>query len=292
MYKPNINTIKISENDQSRSNFIRSFVQSTPSSFMSIPESINTIPKTIVQFWDDTDNLPWDVKECIDSWNYFEDKGYEQILFNEYTARQFITEKFTIEHVEAFKRCYHPAMKSDYFRLCFILSKGGLYVDVDDTYNGFNIEHLFEDNRLKLQPLCYDIETDMMIEPDIFMNPINYSSKWIFYFNNNPLMASSGNPVIEYALQRATKILLETDPNDFPEIQSTTGPGNLTASIVVNMGDSKLFKKDNNFLILSDWETYAQTIWNLSYRQDSRNWRLSNQKEFSQKIKPSDEGRS
>mgnify|MGYP006921612470 FL=1 len=120
-----------------------------------------------------------------------------------------------------------------------------------------------------------------MVEPNIFINPTNYSNSWIFYFNNNPLVACPGNPIIKYALQRATQILIEADQNDFLEIQSTTGPGNLTASLVANMLLSELEKHDRYLLILSNWEALAKTIWPLSYRQDTRNWRLSNQKQFS-----------
>lgn len=289
MSEPSKNAIAISENDQLRSDFVSDLVQATHPSFTSIAESTKTIPKTIVQFWDDPDNLPLDVQECIETWNYLDNIGYEHVLFNEHSARRFIAETFTPRHSEAFDRCYHPAMKSDYFRLCFILSRGGCYIDVDDAYNGSNIEPFFRDDRLKLQPLCYDIETATMIQPDTFMNPINHSSSWIFYFNNNPLIASPGDPIIKYALQRATQILIEAEQNDLPEIQSTTGPGNLTASLVANMANSESKKQEEHFLILSDWGTHARTIWQLGYRQDSRNWRLSNKKHFSHEEKSSNE---
>lgn len=280
MREPSKNKIVISENDQLRSDFVRSLVQTTQQLSPSISKIIKPIPKIIVQFWDAPDKLPLDVQECIETWSYLDDLGYERMMFNEHSARRFISETFTLQHVEAYDRCYHPAMKSDYFRLCFILSRGGCYIDVDDAYNGSSIEPLFKDGRLKLQPLCYDIETATMIKPDMFMNPIHYSSSWIFYFNNNPLVASPGDPIIKYALKRATQILIKSDRNDLPEIQSTTGPGNLTASLVANMTNSYSTRQEDNFFILSGWEAHAQTIWPLSYRQDSRNWRLSNKKEF------------
>lgn len=274
------NAVEIAENDQLRSDFISCILQKEylPSTF--ITHLSKTIPKTIVQFWDDSDNIPPDVLECIETWSFLDEQGYTRLLFNEYSARSFISESFTQSHVEAFDRCYHPAMKSDYFRLCFILSRGGCYIDADDAYNGSNIELFFTDDKLKLQPLCYDISTDTMIEPNVFMNPLNHSSDWIFYFNNNPIIASPSNPIIKYALERATKILLEIDQNDFPEIQSTTGPGNLTASLVANIASYELKNNPFAFLILENWNAHARTIWPLSYRQDSRNWRLSNKKIF------------
>jgi len=44
-------------------------------------------------------------------------------------------------------------MQSDYFRLCYILVEGGLYVDADDVYQGMDIDYLFTDSRLKINPL-------------------------------------------------------------------------------------------------------------------------------------------
>ena len=48
-------------------------------------------------------------------------------------------------------------MQADYFRLCYLLVEGGFYVDADDVCVGTDIGWLFEDGRLKLQPLCYDM---------------------------------------------------------------------------------------------------------------------------------------
>jgi len=67
--------------------------------------------------------------------------------------------------------------------------------------------------------------------------------------------------------------------DDFPEIQSTTGPGNLTASVVAqtmicNGSDS------GALMTMLDWERFATSVWPLSYRVDARNWRLSNGQPF------------
>jgi hypothetical protein len=78
-------------------------------------------------------------------------------------------------------------MQSDYFRLCYVLLEGGCYLDTDDVHNGRPIEHLFDDGRLKIQPLCYDIATDRKVPPEVFTEPGANASTWIFYFNNNPL---------------------------------------------------------------------------------------------------------
>ena len=266
MWEPAKNAIQISENDEARSDFVKNLVQKG--------ESLCTLTQK------PTNNIPSDVKECTETWKHLKSRGFKHVLFNEDSARRFIAENLHTDNVNAFDRCYHPAMKSDYFRLCFIFSIGGFYVDVDDVYRGIDVEFLFSDQRIKLQPLCFDVDNDRMVDSDKFIINGTISNSWIFYFNNNPIVASSGNPIIEYALLRATRLILGCEGNDLPEIQSTTGPGNLTASVVAYLSSHKSYIQDQCLNVLSDWGTYAKTIWPLSYRNDERNWRLSNKKLF------------
>lgn len=266
------------EEHRARSAFVRAVVQRTgepgpvPAAFWSGPR------RTIVQFWDDLDRLPGDVGECIESWKQLEARGFDVRLFDDNGAREFIASRLGPRHENAYRGCYHPAMQSDYFRLCYILVEGGCYLDADDVHNGPAIEHLFDDGRLKVQPLCYDVETDRMVPPEIFTQPGAYDSTWIFYFNNNPLLAAPGHPIIERALANATAALERAADGELPEIQSTTGPGNLTRSIFELAQQSGATW--SAFLLLSDWEKVASSRWPLSYRGDTRNWRLSNRREY------------
>lgn len=245
----------------------------------STPKTTNQIPKIIVQFWDEND-IPEDVQECIESWQSLKSKGFEHRLFNNGSARKFITDNLQEENVKAFDRCYHPAMKSDYFRLCFIYCNGGFYVDVDDVYSGADISALFSDERIKLQPLCFDLDTNSMVSLDKLNISGKFTGNQIYYFNNNPIIAPPHNPIIEYALARSTRLLLECDENTFPEIQSTTGPGNISASVVAYLEGHPENEREKYLTILVEWVAFAQTIWRLSYRDDDRNWRLSNRKEY------------
>lgn len=127
-------------------------------------------PKRIVQFWDDLDRLPLDVKECMESWKILERSGFEIQVFDENSTREFIRVHMGSRYVKAFDKCYHPSMKSDYFRYSYIYIMGGFYVDADDVYHGDRIDNLFLDGRLKLQPFCYDIETAQMVSPSVFVN--------------------------------------------------------------------------------------------------------------------------
>jgi mannosyltransferase OCH1-like enzyme len=65
----------------------------------------------------------------------------ERILFDKQHARNFIFANLGLRYLYCFDKCYHPAMQSDYFRLCYIFVEGGCYIDTDDVYSGVPIHH-------------------------------------------------------------------------------------------------------------------------------------------------------
>ncbi len=83
------------------------------------------------------------------------------------------------------------------------------------------------------------------------------------------------HPVIQIALERATRILLRRD-EERPDIQSTTGPGNLSVSLVMHWIWLEREGKDQDFEFLPNWEYHSISKWPLSYRNDKRNWRIWN----------------
>jgi mannosyltransferase OCH1-like enzyme len=243
-----------------------------------------------VQFWNDLALLPEDVKECIESWKRLEEHGFKTLLFDENQARDFIRINLGSRYENAFCKCYHPAMQSDYFRLCYIFIEGGCYIDADDVFQGHPIDYLFSDGRLKIQPLCYNISLDEMVPLTVFTEAGTNNINWIFYFNNNPLIAASGHPIVEWALREATQALELDMEDELPEIQSTTGPGNLTKSIF----DAGVKNSDieGTICVLNQWEDIAISKWPLSYRNDSRNWRLSNRREYRAPLSQTNKGES
>ena len=266
------------ESHLKRSAFIKNLVQKPRSDLPISRTNGHRTPKTIVQYWNNLNELPTDVETCILSWSSWKADGFSHHIFAEHEAIKFIDAYLGKSHIAAFRNCYHPAMQADYFRLCYLLVKGGLYIDADDICIGTEISWLFGNGQLKLQPLCYDIASHAMVDPSIFLKEGAFSPEWIFYFNNNPLATRSGHPVIEHALQRATDVLQQANLNALPEIQETTGPGNLTQTIF-NLGSSSDLI-ENELVILNEWDSFATSKWPLSYRNDARNWRLSNQKKF------------
>jgi mannosyltransferase OCH1-like enzyme len=272
----------IPEHHQQRSEFIRNLIQRSSSQHCISKRYEHPTPRTIVQFWHDLRQLPQDIEECIATWTRWKTSGFTHLLFDEHAARTFIRTSLGARHEHAFDCCYHPAMQADYFRLCYLLVEGGFYIDADDVCVGTDISWLFKDGRLKVQPLCYDVASGSMVSPSVFLSTDAYDPSWIFYFNNNPLIASRGHPIIERALSRATRILELADADTLPEIQATTGPGNLSKSIFdLGTASGDLVEKD--LVVLRDWDSLAISQWPLSHRSDARNWRLSNQKRFDRK---------
>jgi len=266
------------EHHRQRSAFIRGLVQRAEGQPLINDRYTQGTPRTIVQFWHNLQELPEDIKECIASWTRWTTSGLKHHLFDENSAKAFICTSLGVRHERAFELCYHPAMQADYFRLCYLLVKGGFYVDADEVCVGTQIDWLFDDGRLKVQPLCYDIASGTMVNPSAFLHIDAYDPSWIFYFNNNPLVANQGHPIIERALRKATELLELAGDDVLPEIQTTTGPGNLSKSIF-ELGTT-LGGVEGDLMILRDWDSFAVSKWPLSYRNDARNWRLSNQRRF------------
>ena len=101
----------------------------------------------IVQFWHDSADVPPDVSECLDSWRPLIECGFRRVLFDDDTASAFISKFLGSMHAAAFDCCRHPAMRCDYFRLCWMHLQGGFYVDADDWYLGANCDDLFVDGK-------------------------------------------------------------------------------------------------------------------------------------------------
>jgi mannosyltransferase OCH1-like enzyme len=270
------------EHDQKCSEFIRKLVQSRTDPESAATRYGNLTPRTIVQFWHDLRQLPRDVEQCIASWTRWEKSGFIHRLFDEPAAKAFIGGSLGARHARAFERCYHPAMQADYFRLCFLVVEGGFYIDADDVCVSTDIGWLFEDGRLRLQPLCYDIATATMVKQSVFLCTDAYDPNWIFYFNNNPLLARRGHPIVERALAQATTLLEIAKEEALPDIQMTAGPGNLSKSIF-ELGTTSEGEIEADLVVMRDWDSLAVSQWPLSYRTDSRNWRLSNRKRFDHK---------
>lgn len=263
------------EDDRLRSAFIRDLTLRQLKCSMPVDDSeLNSpgkIPKVLVRYWHDPADLPADVRACLDSWGRLREVGFECRMFSDETAARYIDERYGDREREAFARCRHPAMRSDYLRMCFVLADGGIYVDADDVLLNDDWKGLLRNDRLKIQPLCYDVPSgDMLSAEEIWRADLQTEGR-IFYVNNNPIAAPPGHPLLRRALARATARLLSNEAR--PEIQSTTGPGNFTAALAAHARDFWVAGAPFDFELIHNWDSIAKTRWDLSYRGDARNWR-------------------
>lgn len=264
------------ENDDLlRSTFVRELtlrqIESAPNAVGSSNVSASAIPRTLIRYWHDFNELPGDVKECLDSWNHLDREGFEIRTFHDLSAKAYIADKFGARETAAFARCRHPAMRSDYLRMCFVLAEGGMYVDADDVLLGDRWRDIFRNGRLKLQPLCFDISTSRMVPASQIWLADLYTDGRVFYVNNDPIAAPAGHPILALALARSTGKLLGDEA--VPIIHSTTGPGNLTVALATHAHALISAGSPCDFELLRNWDDIAETRWDLSYRGDARNWR-------------------
>lgn len=260
------------DNDQLRSDCVRLLLAGHRPFDAGPSTHPSAIPKILVRFWHDLTQVPGDVRGCMDSWETLREQGFGIYDFDDHSAAAFINEAFGRSVLEAFHRCGHPAMRSDFFRLCFILVRGGFYVDTDDVLVGNSWPALLRDGRLKLQPLGYDIPRECMVPTDELWSRESEGVNRIFYVNNNPLVAPPDHPLIKRALARATEALLK-HAQARRDVQSTTGPGNLTAALVAHTRELAVRQQPLDFEFIRSWNDVASTKWDLAYRDDERNWR-------------------
>ena len=129
------------EDDQLRSNFIRHLTLQQLRADRAVEHRDEghpraAIPRVLVRFWHDLNDVPPDVQACLESWNPLRSQGIAFRMFCDVSAASFIAARFGPREVAAFARCRHPAMRSDYLRMCFLFAEGGLYVDTDDVLIG------------------------------------------------------------------------------------------------------------------------------------------------------------
>lgn len=236
-----------------------------------VSSSASFIPKTLIRFWHDISELPNDVRVCMATWDRLANEGFALRLFDDDSARSYIKARYGQRMLAAFTRCEHPAMRCDYLRMCVLLADGGLYVDTDDALIGEGWKHIFENNRLKIQPLCYDNTAGGMMPSAEIWRPDLPTADRIFYVNNDPIAAPPGHPLLQRALERATEKLLGN--HNSLDIQATTGPGNLTTALIEHAHALQVENQPFDFELLRDWDSTTEVRWNLSYRNDERNWR-------------------
>jgi mannosyltransferase OCH1-like enzyme len=88
------------------------------------------IPNIIHQTVKSKNALDYTLRENIYSWKQLND-GFEYNLYDDEECVKFLKKHFTEDHVATFNGLKAGAAKADFFRLCVLYIKGGVYVDID-----------------------------------------------------------------------------------------------------------------------------------------------------------------
>ena len=156
------------------------------------------IPKTIIQFWDES-TPPEDVVQMIESWR-LKNPDFDHLLFDDEKAEQFLLEHCDAKVVRAFRMSNYPAMRADVFRLAYLSIKGGVYADADD--------------------LCrHSIANWFAIDVELVLIQEHLGS-----IGNNFMAAMPNHPFIVAALDRAVDQILGKQG----DIWFASGPGTIT----------------------------------------------------------------
>ena len=230
------------------------------------------IPRSIVQFWDQR-SVPADVMACMRSWSHLTEIGYTYEIYDDSAAREFIEAHYSSIYLDAYLKCYHPAMRCDYFRMTYLLAKGGIYSDADNvlvSMRGLD-DLLTSGAALYLSPLFHDKSGDQPIMMDERLALASLEEDHVYaYFNNDPLICERGCPIVRLALDRATQLIIQNSQAGIvSNIHGVTGPSNITYAISAYFN----YWQTIDFKTIYKWQEMVSTVSDLEYKYTDRNWR-------------------
>ncbi|MBE7213922.1 hypothetical protein IGW68_01960 [Shewanella benthica] len=204
-----------------------------------------TIPKVIVQFWNDIDK-PSDIKGLMNSWRV-ENSDFEYKCFNTQTAATFIESNYGNETVQLFLKAKLPAMQSDIFRVAYCLKNGGLYIDAASKCI------------LNLGPLVEKEEKLLVMR------------KWHGGICNGIVAAPPSNPILMKIWEEILQNLRDQSIND---VWKATGPGlfNKFCDDPINSSSTNIYKQldlKKYFLLVNDLKHKGEQHWSKKQKEIS-----------------------
>ena len=210
----------------------------------------------LMQFWNSPE-APADVQETMGSWTR-RHPLWSHTVFDAAKAQAFLSEHLGADAAEAFRRCYHPAMMADMFRVAFLSVRGGLYADADEL-----CLH-------PLEPLLPDVRAVELVAP--------HSGGIPGFVDNNFFGCRPGSAVMQLTVRAMVEeILLAAQEGRRPDIWQVTGPGALTRGVAQHLGLDRGIESGPVVLLpMQQFRAYVKTEENLSYKRNpASNWRLA-----------------
>lgn len=170
------------------------------------PPNPRDIPFRVFQYWN-SPQVPDDVAACLRSWTALGGVA-EHVLFDDAAAEAFLLREYDAAHAAVFRRCYHPAMRSDFIRLAYLYRHGGIYADADEMCAG---------------PLWGEYQS-WKHAPAVLVLDDTIPA----YLHNWFIAARPGARLLGAALEDVMARLDRPDAEARPDIWQSTGPGLVT----------------------------------------------------------------
>lgn len=178
--------------------------------------------------------------------------GHEYLRFNRESARRTLRQGLDPSYLRAFDNARSATEESDFFRLCHLAVKGGIYADCDDWRTG-------------------DVTTFVARSRGLLLLREPQGST-----ANNFIAAPAGHPALLRAAVMARAALLER-ANDSP--WSKTGPGLMTRAVAWYLEDCTARARTPALTVLPQF--MAGTLFDqhlpLGYKRTERYWRARRQ---------------
>jgi Flp pilus assembly protein TadD len=201
------------------------------------------VPRQIMQFWD-SEGIPGDVGKLMQSWRE-KNPGYAVQVFNDVTARDYLSARYPAAVLAAYRRANNAAQKADIFRLAWLALEGGVYTDAD--------------NRC-LKPV------DGLVPEGVQL--VLYQED-LGTLGNDFIAAVPGHPVIDRALKLAVNAINRGDTDN---VWLATGPGLITRAFAQGLAEGAGLPA--GVVVLARQELFQAVARNcaLAYKTTSKDW--------------------
>jgi mannosyltransferase OCH1-like enzyme len=230
------------------------FWQSNPPARQEHSDKTNRLP-VIVQFWHCTP--PTEIAELMDTWRQSRAEGFEYLRFDADTARDFIRTHFDRRTEEAFLACAVPAMKADFFRICALLVRPGIYVDADTRRSGASLGCQPRDEQsASLIKLYQQLERGLL-----FQREERIANGFI-------IVKHECDPLLLAILAKATHNIEHRTSNN---VYVVTGPG-IATTFLKELGFEHEYFQKFEFWTQESLLPYMKLVGKLPYKQTGDHW--------------------
>ena len=141
------------------------------------------IPRTIYQTWKSKD-MPDEIKNVIDQLKK-DNPEFKHVLYDDNGMRDFISNNFEKEVVEAYDKLIPGAYRADLWRYCVLYKNGGVYMDIKiRPINDFKFKKLTDTGK------------------EYFTKDLDYSGSGIY---NGLMICKANNPILKKAIDDVVK---------------------------------------------------------------------------------------